>query len=69
MFNLVENSITRSNGYKLVAKRFQTDIAKNYFTYSIVNEWNSLPSHVVNAIDINMFKNRLDKEFKSRGKI
>ena len=43
-FELQENSITRSNGCKIVGRRFQTEIARNWFTYRVVNEWNSLPS-------------------------
>ena len=59
------NSITRSNGYKLRGKKFNTDVAKNFFTYKVVNIWNALPETMVSAASINMFKNRLDKVLKS----
>ena len=36
------NDITRSNGYKLCHKRFQTNIAKNFFSYDVISKWNSL---------------------------
>ena len=58
--------VTRSNGLKLKGKRFQTDIAKNFFANRVVNEWNKLPSDVVHSQSINAFKNRIDKYFRER---
>ena len=58
------NSITRSNGYKLVGKRFRSDIAKNFFANRVVNNWNALPKNVVDSPSINTFKNNLDEYFK-----
>ena len=65
-FERDNNDVTRNNGVKLKGKRFQTNVAKNFFTYKIINEWNALPSEVVTATSVNMFKNRLDKILKSR---
>jgi len=33
----------------------------------VINVWNSLPQHVVDATTVNMFKNRLDKTWKDMG--
>ena len=52
---------TRTNGYKLETFRFKKEMGKNWFTNRVVNEWNRLSSHVVSAIFIDCFKNRLDK--------
>ena len=62
-----DNGTTRNNGYKLKGKRFQTNVAKFFFTNRVINIWNSLPTAVVEAKSINSFKNRLDKELKRRG--
>jgi len=32
----------------------------------VVNNWNSLPSHVVHAVTVNSFKSRLDNFWKSQ---
>ena len=66
LFNRDTTSVTRSNGFKLRGKRFHTDVAKNFFTYKVTNEWNALPDSVVDTTSINMFKNRLDKVLRSR---
>ena len=66
LFDRDTTSVTRSNGFKLRGKRFQTDVAKNFFTYKVVNEWNALPDTVVDSTSVNMFKNRLDKVLGAR---
>lgn len=66
-FTLDDDAITRNNGVKLRGRRFRTNVAKNFFTYGVVNYWNGLPSEVVSSTSVNMFKNRIDKHFKSRG--
>jgi len=63
-FSLSDVTITRNNGLKLQVRRFRTNIAKNFFTYKVINHWNRLPHEVVSAPSINSFKNRLDKYMK-----
>ena len=63
-FKLSDIGITRNNGLKLQVKRFRTNIAKNFFTYKVINHWNRLPQEVVDAQSINTFKNRLDRYMK-----
>ena len=53
------NDVTRSNGHKLCHKRFQTNVAKNFFTYGIIDKWNNLPHDVVNSTSIDSFKKNL----------
>ena len=67
LLSLAPHGITRNNGLKLVGKRFQTDIAKNFFANKVVSQWNSLPRDVVHAQSINMFKNRIDKYCREQG--
>ena len=52
---------TRSNGWKLDLKRFNTSQCGDFFTYKIASYWNKLPSDVVNSANVNQFKTRLDK--------
>ena len=55
------NNQTRSNGWKLELKKFNTNQCGNFFTYKIVSLWNKLPAEVVNSVSIDQFKARLDK--------
>lgn len=63
-FKFSDVVFTRNNGLKLQVKRFRSIIAKNFFTYKVLNHWNRLPEEVVNATSINSFKNQLDKHMK-----
>ena len=45
---------------KLYKKRFRTDTGKFNFANRVVDEWNALPSAVVESSSVNIFKNRLD---------
>ena len=48
---------------KLLKKRHEKAVRKNFFTYRVVNPWNKLPDEVVLAPTINTLKNRLDKHW------
>jgi len=41
-------------------------LRKYFFSNRVVNVWNSLPGHVVNADTVNCFKSRLDKFWASQ---
>ena len=64
-----QSNVTRSNGFKIVGKRFVTNEAKHFFFNRIVNIWNGLPSNVVNSGTIETFKVRLDKYFESNPRL
>ena len=42
-------------------KRLSCPARIHFFANRIVNNWNSLPNHVVNAGSLNIFKNSLDR--------
>ena len=68
-FSTDESRITRSNGFKIIGKRFETNEAKYFFFNRIVNVWNGLPSNVVNSITIETFKTRLDNYLLSNPRL
>ena len=65
LFELSEG-VTRNHGYKLELKRYHRDLCGNFFTYSICDKWNSLPTDVVNSDSVEQFKSRLDKVLNRR---
>ena len=54
------NGYTRSHGFKLDKFRFRKEIGRRWFSNRVVNDWNRLSSHVVEANTIESFKRRLD---------
>ena len=59
-FHLSDNSKTRGHRFKITKVRSRLEIRKHFFSQRVVNEWNKLPSLVVEAESVNCFKNRLD---------
>ena len=55
------NNWTRSNGWKLELKRFNTSQCGNFFTYKIAPIWNRLPAEAVNSASVEQLKIELDK--------
>jgi len=47
------------NKCKLRQSHCKYDIRRHFFTYRIVAIWNSLPGYVVDAHNVNLFKNSL----------
>jgi len=67
-FNLADSSRhTRGHSLKLYKRHCRLDVRKFFFTQRVVNIWNSLPQHVVEAPSVNSFKKRLDDYYQDMG--
>jgi hypothetical protein len=60
-FELSKVNKTRGHSLKLVTKASNGEQRKYYFRPRVVDVWNRLPQYVVEADNVNGFKNRLDK--------
>jgi len=54
----------RGHDYKLMKRRWHSQLRANFFSFRVVNLWNRLPSDVVSAPSVNAFKSRLDNYLK-----
>ena len=54
----------RGHSLKIRKDRPNFDIRKHFFSQRVVNTWNKLPQHVVDAPSVNSVKNRLDKHWE-----
>ena len=65
LFHTSQNSHgLRGHSLKIVKERSTRDVRKYFFTQRVVNDWNKLPQHVVDAKTVNGFKNALDEYWK-----
>ena len=62
-FTVVTNVATRGHNHKLEKPRCKTSFRLQHFSQRIINEWNALPSFVVNSKDVNDFKSKLDSHW------
>ena len=61
MFFKLKGSRTRGHKAALVKEQCRLDMRKYCFSQRVINEWNKLLNDCVNASNVNMFKNRIDK--------
>ena len=54
---------TRGHSLKLFKERCRLNYRKYLFSQRAVDDWNSLPSKVIDASSVNVFKNRLDSHW------
>jgi ribonuclease P/MRP protein subunit RPP40 len=52
---------TIGNSMKLKKQASNIQLRLNFFSFRVVNMWNSLPEDVVNAPSVNCFKGRFDR--------
>ena len=61
LFERVDNSRTRGNGFKLKEGKFRLDIRGEFFTMRVVRCWNSCPERLwMPCPSLEVFKARLD---------
>jgi hypothetical protein len=53
--------MTREHYLKLPKRECHSNIRQNFFNFSVVNKWNSLPEEVVTVESVNSFKGRFDR--------
>ena len=63
IFNLRMNSTTRGHRYKILEQHAKSFVSQSTFCNRIVNDWNDLPYHTIEANNINTFKYALDKHW------
>ena len=64
-----QNRVSRKHDFQVVWRKPNDGvrgIQSNSFYYRTTKTWNDLPKEVVNAKDVNSFKNRLDKVWKDK---
>ena len=68
LFERVDNSRTRGNGFKLKEGRFRLDVRGKFFTVRVVRCWNSCPERLwMPRPSLEVFKARLDGALGSLG--
>ncbi|RUM41879.1 MAG: hypothetical protein DSY80_08180 [Desulfocapsa sp.] len=61
-----ERSSARGHTFKMFKRRVNTRLRQNYFTERVIDVWNSLPGHVVEAPSIKAFERRLDRFWRNQ---
>ena len=61
MFELSTMKHLRGHELKLTTHRSKLEVRRHLFTERVVNKWNSLDHHTVNANTVNSFKNGLQR--------
>lgn len=62
-FSTATTTHTRGHRWKITKPRAVSRVRRNTFSVRVVNDWNALPSTVVDAPSVNAFKARLDKHW------
>ena len=62
-FFKISNLATRGHSLKLCKQRAMKFTTRTAFSNRIINDWNALPSHVIESDTVNLFKSRLDEYF------
>ena len=66
MFELSTTKHLRGHELKLTKHRSKLEVRRHFFTQRLVNRWNSLDHHTVNASTVNSFENGLQRLKQSR---
>ena len=63
----LNNRDTRTNDKKVITKKANLELRKNFFTIRSATDWIMLPRKVFDSKTLNAFKNNLDKYWKKSG--
>jgi len=66
LFKFKNDDRLRGHKYKITKFYFNKLQFKHFFTNRVSNHWNNLPSHIVEADSLNVFKNKIDNHFKDK---
>ena len=66
LFEFNNNRMLRGHRLKIAKKHVNKSQFQNFFTNRIVNCWNDLPSHIIEADSVNSFKNKIDEHLKDK---
>ena len=66
MFELAGEGRTRGHSYKLKKSQFKLNLRGHFFSQRVINLWNALKDDTVTASSLNIFKNKLDEEWKNK---
>ena len=64
---VLNNRDTRRNDKKVITKKANFELRKNFFTIRSDTDWNMLPGEVIESKTLNAFKINLDKYWKKSG--
>ena len=67
-FQTSEVEATRGHNKKLYKPALKKNLAcrKNFYSQRVINSWNVLPDHVINATSTSMFKKELDSHWRKK---
>ena len=60
IFTFLQERATRGHSCRLFKQFASREVRQSYFSHRVVNNWNSLPSSIVEAQSTNEFKKLLD---------
>ena len=63
---MISESRTRGHNFKLYKPLVRTTIHKHFFSIRVINNWNSLPYEVVNAVSLDSVKSKLDNAWEDK---
>ena len=64
-FKFLPLQVTRGHSFKIHKQHVQRQVRSQSYSIRVINDWNNLPAHVVNAETVTSFKKRLDNHWES----
>jgi len=52
---------TRNNGLKIYQHHSHLNVSKHSFSQRVINDWNALPSNIIQLPNLFLFKKKLDE--------